>query len=64
MPFDAFDDATVLVLGEAARAERDPIVKFYVTTNDTSFSNDDTGSVVDEEVWADDGTRVNVNACL
>ena len=59
---DALDEGPVLADGEALGAERDVLVELDVFADDGHLADHDAGAVVDEEVVADRGAGVDVDA--
>lgn len=62
MAFDATDLAGVS--GEGFGTEGNALVELDVFADDGGFANDDTGTVVSEEIFADGGAGMDVNASL
>ena len=62
MTFAAFLDLAVFIFLEAARAERNAVIKFYARTNFGSFADHDAGSVIDKKMGGDFRAWVNVDA--
>lgn len=60
--FSAFNDFPRIVALEAAGTEGDAVVEFDMVANAAGFADDDAGAVVDEEVGAETGSRMNINA--
>ena len=64
MPWRALDVLAVLVSREGLRAERDTLIEANPVANDARLTDDDAGAVIDEELFADLRTRVNVDSSL
>ena len=64
MAVDAFDGIAVRIEREAFRAERHALVQLHVVADDRCLADDDPRAVVDGEIVADGGTRVDVDAGL
>src|SRR5260221_914851 len=48
--FTALFDAALIIFFEAAGAQRNPVIKFYVVPNNAGFADDDTGAMIDAKI--------------
>ena len=62
MPFRAAHEVAVGVGLEGERTERNPLVELHVAADFARLADHDAGAVVDEEVVADRGARMDVDA--
>ena len=60
--FHALDGIALGIGLKRFRAEGDALIEFHVRTDGGGFADDDTGGVIDEEVVAEPGARVDVAA--
>src|SRR5262245_27695045 len=57
------DQDAVLAFCEPLGAKSHRLIETDTLSNDAGFTDDDTGPVIDKEVTADVGSRVNIDAC-
>jgi len=62
MAFDVAEILSALIFRKAERAKGDSLIDFDMIPDDTGLSDDDAGSVVNEEVAAERCLWVNVDA--
>src|SRR5260221_14260118 len=61
--FTARFDAALIIFLEASRAQRNPVIKFYVVPNNAGFADDDTGAMIDEKIITDLSAGMNIDSC-
>ena len=61
MSLVAFHNSSILVLGEVASTQRNPVIELHVITDHTGFSDDDTGAMIDEEMRPDRRAGVDID---
>src|ERR1700730_17473215 len=57
-----FNSALIIVL-EAPRCQSNPVRELYVVSDNAGFADDDRGYLIDKDIVADLGARMNIDPC-